>query len=203
MFNSFFKEINLSQKILYHALQWFDNYLTGRTQTVCVNGTSSQPMDLNFGVPQGSVLGPLLFLIFINDLPNCVKQSKIVLYADDTALFFANKDVMTIERVLLEELNSLNNWFHENGVIVNCSKTNVMVFGTSQSLGKTSRPVLKLSDSFLPVKEFCKYLGVIFDSNLNWHGHIDTIGSKVSCRIRKYISIDVCKYLHNSIVQPL
>ena len=84
-----------------------------------------------------------------------------------------------------------------------------MVFGTSQHLVKTSRPVLKLSDSFLPVKEFCKYLGVIFDSNLNWHGHIDTIASKVSCRlgllsrIRKYISIDVCKHFHNSIVQPL
>ena len=111
--------------ILDHALHWFDNYLTGRTQTVCVNGTSSEPMDLNFGVPQGSVLGHLLFLIFINDLPNCVKQSKVVLYADDTARFFANKDVMTNERVLQEELNSLNNWFHENGLIVNCSKTNV------------------------------------------------------------------------------
>ena len=152
-------------------------------------------MDLNFGVPQGSVLGPLLFLIFINDLPNCVKQSKVVLYADDTALFFANKDVMTIARVLQEELNSLNNWFHENGVIVNCSKTNATVFGTSQRLAKTSRPVLKMSDLFLPVKEFCKYLGIICYSNLNWHGHIDTIASKVSCRlgllsrIRKYICL--------------
>ena len=97
----------------------------------------------------------LLFLIFIDNLPNCVKQSKVVLYADDTALFFANKDVMTIERALQEEeLNSLNNWFHENGLILNCSKTNVMVFGTSQRLVKTSGPVLKLSDSFLPVKEF-------------------------------------------------
>ena len=128
--------------ILDYALHWFDNYLTGRTQTVCVHGTSSEPMDLNFEVPQGSVLGPLLFLIFINDLPNCVKQSKVVLYADDTALFFVNKDVMTIERVLEEELNSLNNWFHENGVIVNCSKTNATVFGTSQRLAKTSRPCL-------------------------------------------------------------
>lgn len=195
-------------EIIDHALHWFDNYLTGRTQSVCVNGTSSEPMDLNSGVPRGSVLGPLLFLIFINDLPNCVKQSKVVLYADDTALFFANKDEMTIERVLQGELNSLNNWFHENGLIVNCSKTNVMVFGTSQRLIKTSSPVRKLSDSFLLVKEFSKYLGVIFDSNLNWHGHIDTIASKVSrrlgllSRIRKYVSIDVCKHLHYSIVQP-
>ena len=94
---------------------------------------------------------------------------------------------MTIERVLQEELNSLNDWFHQNFLIVNCSRTNVMVFGTTQRLVKTRRPVLKLSDSFLPVKEFCKYLGVIFDSNLNWHGHIDTIASKVSSR--KYISI--------------
>ena len=83
-----------------------------------------------------------------------------------------------------------------------------MVFGTSQRLVKTSRPVLKLSYSFLPVKEFSKYLGVIFDSNLNWHGHIDTIASKVSrrlgllSRIRTYIRTDVCKHLYNSVVQP-
>ena len=116
---------------------------------------------------------------------------------------------MTIERVLQEELNFLNNWFHENGLIVNCSKTNVMVFGTSQCLVKTNRPVLMLSDSFLPLKKISKCLGVIFDSNLNWHGHIDTIASNISrrlgilSRIRQYISIDVCKHLHNSVVQPL
>ena len=195
--------------IIGHAWHWFDNYLSGRTQSVCVNGTTSEPMDLNSGVPQGSVLGPLLFLIFINDLPNWVKQSKVVLYADDTALFFSNKDVKTIELALQEELNSLSNWSRENGLIVNCSKTNVMVFGTSQRLAKASRPVLKMSESFLPVKDLSKYLGVIFYSNLNWHGHIDTIASKVSrrlgllSRIRKYISTDVCKQLHNSIVQPL
>ena len=69
-------------------------------------------------------------------------------------MFFVNKDVMTIERVLQEKLNSLNNWLHENGLIVNCSKTNVLVFGTSQRLVETSSPVLKLSHSFLTVKEF-------------------------------------------------
>ena len=153
--------------IIGHALHWFDNYLSGRTQSVCVKGTTSAPMDLNSSVPQGSVLRSLLFLIFTNDLPNCVKQSKVVLYADYTALFFANKDVKTIERVLQEELKSLSNCFRENGLIVNCSMTNVMVFGKSQRLTRASRPTLKISESFLPVKDFSKYLGVIFDSNLN------------------------------------
>ena len=84
-----------------------------------------------------------------------------------------------------------------------------MVFGTSQRLAKASRPTLKMSETFLPLKDFFKYLGVTFDSNLNWHEHIDTIAANVSrrlgllSRIRKYISIDVCKQLHNSIVQPL
>ena len=84
----------------------------------------------------------------------------------------------------------------------------VMVFGTSQHLAKASRPALKMLESFLLVKDFSKYLGVIFYSNLDWHGHIDTIASKVSHRlgllrrIRKYVSIDVYKQLYNSIVQP-
>ena len=84
-----------------------------------------------------------------------------------------------------------------------------MVFGTSQRLAKASRPARKMLESFIPVKDFSQYLGVIFDSNLKWHGHIDTIASKVSrrlgllSRIRKYISINVCEQLHNSIVQPL
>ena len=101
--------------------------------------------------------------------------------------------------------------FCENGLIVNCSKTNVMVLSTSQHLAKGSMPTLKMSESFLPVKGFSKYFGVIFDSNLNRHGHIDAIyiASKVSrrlgllSRIRKYISIDVCQQLHNSSIAIL
>ena len=102
------------------------------------------------------------------------KARLVVSYADDTSdsLYFANKEVETIERVLQGELNSLSNWFRENGLIVNCSKANVMVFGTSQHLAKASRPVLKMSESFVPVKDLSKYLGLIFDSNLRWHGRI-------------------------------
>ena len=77
------------------ALAWFDNYLSGRTQSVNVNGTYSDTSDLLLGVPQGSVLGPLLFIVFINDLPSVVHRCKIVLYADDTALFFSGGNIQT------------------------------------------------------------------------------------------------------------
>ena len=86
------------------AFNWFEDYLLGRTQTVCINGSNSEEMSIRRGVQQGSVLGPLLFLIFINDLPNSTKHCKIVLYADDTAIFFAHKDVHTIQSTLQQDL---------------------------------------------------------------------------------------------------
>ena len=89
------------------ALAWFDNYLSGRTQSVSVNGTYSDTADLSLGVPQGSVLGPLLFILFINDLPSVVHCCKIVLYADDTALFFADRNIHSIQSALQEDLNAV------------------------------------------------------------------------------------------------
>lgn len=74
----------------------------------------------------------LLFIIYINDLPPCIKHSKIALYADDTALYFAGKDIYSIEHALQDDLNQLNSWFIENELIVNCTKTKVMLFGGRQ-----------------------------------------------------------------------
>ena len=108
------------------ALAWFDNYLSGRTQSVSVNGTYSDTSDLLLGVPQGYVLGPLLFIVFINDLPSVVHRCKIVFYADDTALFFAGRNIQTIQSALQEDLNAMGEWFSLNRLLVNCDKTNVM-----------------------------------------------------------------------------
>ena len=110
------------------AYGWFEDYLSGRTQTVCLNGSNSEEMSMRTGVQQGSVLGPRLFLIFINDLPNSIKHCKIVLYADDTAIFFAHKEVPMIQSTLQQDLSALNNWFYENGLVVNCSKTNPIIW---------------------------------------------------------------------------
>ena len=149
-----------------NALDWFDNYLDGRSQSVCVNGSTSEVLSLRSGVPQGSVLGPLLFIIFINDLPSCITKSKIVLYADDTALFFAHKDTKTIESVLQQELNAVADWLHQNNLVINCSKTNIVLFGTSQRLAKAHKPSINLGDSTLAYKDPIKYLGLVMDSKM-------------------------------------
>ena len=192
------------------AYSWLEDYLSGRTQTVCLNGSNSEEMSMRTGVQQGSVLGPLLFLIFINDLPNSIKHCKIVLYADDTAIFFAHKELPMIQSTLQQDLNALNNWFYENGLVVNCSKTNILLFGSNKRLANVNNLTLKLDEITASHNiASTKYLGLIMDSNLNWHDHIDYIASKVSSRlcllgrIRKYITVDTCKQLHCSLIQPL
>ena len=147
--------------------------------------------------------------MFINDLPSCITLSKIILYADDTAVFYAHKDVKAIELVLQKDLQALSSWFSDNGLIFNCSKTNVILFGTSQCLSRSVRPTLSSSGTLLQVKDSVKHLGLILDARMNWHEHIDLVALKASRRlsflgrIRKYINTDVCRQLHGSIIRPL
>ena len=86
------------------SIQWFSSYLTGRTQSISVNGTISEPRSIQFGVPQGGVLSPLLFIMYINDLLLVVKVCSVELYADDTLIFFAGKSVREIESQLSSDL---------------------------------------------------------------------------------------------------
>ena len=110
------------------ALQWISSYLTDRTQSICVNGVTSEPMPIQFGVPQGSVLGPLLFIMYINDLPHAVRVCNVELYADDTLPFFAGKAVRDIELQLASDLlENLLSWFLSNFLILNVSKTKIML----------------------------------------------------------------------------
>ena len=107
----------LLRKLSYYGicgkeLTWFSGYLTNREQITVVNGVCSDSRPVTVGVPQGSILGPLLFILFINDLPDSISKSKIVLYADDTALMYSSKDTHEINRVLNEEVQSVSEWMH-------------------------------------------------------------------------------------------
>ena len=142
-------------------MAWFDNYLSGRTQSVSVNATYSDTSDLLFGVPQGSVLGPLLFIVFINGLPSVVHRCKIVLYADNSTLFFACRDIQTVQSALQEDLVAMGEWFPLNRLLVNCDKTNVMLFGSKQRLARLEGLILFIGQTS-GVFKHCEILGFNF-----------------------------------------
>ncbi|PFX14591.1 putative 115 kDa protein [Stylophora pistillata] len=117
-------------------LNWFENYLSGRTQVVGVGGVSSDPLHITSGVPQGSILGPLLFVIYINDLHLCIKSCDVLMYADDTVLFCAGFNSEVIEDNLNQDLHTLGEWLQVKSLFLNTTKSEAMLFGTHSKLSK-------------------------------------------------------------------
>ena len=186
-------------------LNWFRSYLTGRKQYVTVNGENSKLLDITCGVPQGSVLGPLLFLIYINDLPNVSEKLKIFLFADDTNIYFESKNLKELEKTINNELKHLSLWLKVNRLALNISKTNFVIFHTHQRQ-LNHNVTLKLDNKALNEKDHIKYLGVIVDCHLKWKNHIQGITNKISrsigimYRLRNYVNLKVLKSLYHSLV---
>ena len=110
------------------ALNWFTSYLSERQQYVSVNGNTSDQLEISCGVPQGSVLGPLLFLIYINDLPNVSKFLSFFLFADDTNIYFKSHDLTQLQKIMNRELKKVKKWLDANRLALNIDKTNFVVF---------------------------------------------------------------------------
>ena len=117
-------------------LNWFENYLSSRIQVVGVGGASSDPPHITSGVPRGSILGPLLFVIHINDSPLCIKICNVLIYVDDTVLFCAGSNSKVIEDNLNQDLNTLGEQLQVNSLFLNTTKTEAMLFGTHSKLSK-------------------------------------------------------------------
>ena len=115
------------------SVNWFKAYLTKRTQSVNINGVQSDTEPILYGVPRGSVLGPLLFIMYINDLPTVTKYCKVHLYVDDTLLFFESSSVQTIEAALSEDLGHVVGWLNQNYLMLNHSKTKVMLMAPTKN----------------------------------------------------------------------
>ena len=155
---------------------WFKNYLTDRTQFTQVNNTSSKCAKITCGVPQGSVLGPLLFLIYFNDIANAVPNEKVKLFADDTNLFIAGKTLSSINVTANKSVEELNEWFMSNKLSLNIDKTCYMVFppdiGDNTNITINGKKISKVHS--------CRYLVVILDDELKWTEHIDHVYKKLS-----------------------
>ena len=191
------------------AVQWFRSYLTMHTQSVCTNGVMSEPQPISFGVPQGSVLGPLLFIIYINDLPLVVRGCSVELYADDTLIYFASNSVSEIQTQLTANLINVIGWLHTNFLILNQDKTKIMLVGTHQKLAEAENLVIDINNTLLEVVNNFKYLGVSLDHTLSWKDQVEYIDNKISsrlgmlCRARKVLPKATCLMFYNTIVLPL
>lgn len=155
------------------------SYLSNRHQIVKIGDTSSKPQLITYGVPQGSILGPLLFLIYINNIKELNLTGDTTLYADDTCLFYFGKDIQTVTTQAQSDLNILNTWFQHNLLTINVSKTNYMIFKTRNKKITNSIP-LYINNEQLKRVETEKYLGLTLDTELTWKPHIKRVRSKIS-----------------------
>ena len=198
-----------SYGVVESELEWFSSYLNDRSQIVTFQNMQSLPCNILSGVPQGSILGPLLFVLFINDLPAAVQQCNVLMYADDTVLFFADRDSGVIQNVLTTELENLRAWLMENKLSLNREKTETVLFGTNANLSKVTNYELSI-DGF-PLKrvtDYC-YLGITLKANLSWHSHVDNIAMKVGRRIgmlrrlRNNLTLNAAETVCESFIRPL
>ena len=192
---------------------WFSSYLKCRSQTTSSENCVSKKEVTLCGVPQGSVLGPLLFLIYINDICESSKVLKFFLFADDTNLLYADKDLKVLETVVNTELRKVCDWLVINKLTLNIKKSNFVIFRPHQK-SLNFQPEINMLDydskQYIPLecKEYVKYLGIIIDCNLNWKHHINYVTLKISktvgiiSKLRYYIPNNVLLDIYKSLISP-
>jgi len=149
------------------TVELIKDYLSNRRQTVRIASNLSTWQDIEVGIPQGSILGPLLFNIFMNDLAYVVKQSKLSAYANGTQIFYADKDLAKVQDTINNDLYHVDKWYTDNGMKTNHSKYQAIVMGKTQN-----KPLFRCENAVIPVTEDFDLLGVTVDNKLKFDRHI-------------------------------
>jgi len=190
------------------ALDWFKSYLKNRCQFVEYADTKSSYLDICCGVPQGSILGPLLFLIYINDIVSASKILHLILFADDTNIFLADHNLKRLVDNLNQELTCVNNWFMANKLSLNIDKTNYILFTNRQKKIDSSELTVLLNGKSVNRVVSTKFLGVVIDEHLKWSYHISSVESKVAknvgllAKLKYVLPRPLLLMLYNSLILP-
>ena len=176
------------------ALQWLRSYLTDRTQYCQINGQISNALMVINGIPQGSALGSLLFLIYINDLPKCLEHATASMFADDTQIETSSNDVSVMKHELNHDLENVSTWLSANKLTLNKMKTEYMIIGSKSRINSRVKTT--------------KSLGLMIDESLIWNAQVDRITGKVNSgvsilrRQRDMVDYQTLIVTYLSIFQP-
>ena len=189
------------------ALNWFASYLSNRKQYVSVNGYVSDYLQVSCGVPQGSVLGPLLFLIYINDLPNVSKLLSFYLFADDTNIYFDASDTIKLQKIMNRELRHVKKWLEANKLALNIEFTNYVIFHSPvKKITETVK--IKFGRKHISRSNSVKFLGVLLDETLSWRFHLVELSRKLArsvgifYKLRHFVPLETLKSVYYALFYP-
>lgn len=188
-------------------LKWMESYLSGRSQQVSLNGALSESGNIVAGVPQGSILGPLLFTMYTNDIPRVIQHCSISMYADDTEIHYDHRDISEVEEKIQSDLNQLEVWMASNKLKLNVNKSSVMLIGSRQRIRDKSLKV-SIYGSQLEQVTRTRYLGLLIDNHLTWDDHISGVLNRVRHKLNaigrlKPLPPRILSLLYQSFVVPI
>ena len=187
------------------SIALFESYLTNRQQCVIYENVLSEFTTVTTGVPQGSILGPILFIIYINDLINCCPDLKPIIYADDTTLYFTYKDANAIEDVMNNKLKKIVEWLQLNKLSLNAQKTKMMVFQKKKSPSVT--PKLSINNTSIDLVDEFNFLGIMLDKTLTFKPHKNKVMGKlrwsnfVLNKLKNTLPLYILRMLYFALVQ--
>ena len=184
------------------------DYLSNRKQYVFTNGFQSKNREITCGVPQGSILGPLLFVIYINDVYLASSYFHTTVYADDTSLFSSGDNLRELIDKTETEFKKVYLWFCTNRLMLNVKKTTCVIFHPINKATSNLSPYIRLINNDIPISNYAKFLGVIIDKNLTWYDHIHYISGKISkgvgilSKLKYMLPMSILKLIYNAIISP-
>ena len=188
---------------------WTENYLTDRKQRVLANNIFSDFATVKNGVPQGSILGPLYYTIYANDIPKIVNSCEVIQYADDTVLLSNNPNIELACTEIQAGLKQLEGWCTRNGIMVNPMKTKAVLFGSKRQTENIVDSTLCINDTEIELVSTYTYLGMLLESTMSLEGHIQKVIQRVTVKLtqlrkmRKFLNKEAALTIYKSMILPI
>ena len=182
--------------------EWCTGESDGSIKKTSVNNCVSDECEIKCGVPQGSVLGPLFFILYVNDVQHALGQVGVRLYADDTVLYLSGVNKSEVDRDIQYNLNRFLRWCCSNMLTINPSKTKLMIFETRQAVKRNRSMHVEINETRIQTVPTYKYLGIVLDSTLYHRSHIAYVTKTILHKPRKYLTRDVALKMYKSMILP-